>query len=286
MFNSSLKKDAIEVHKNAVNRYNQSHHEMQSACDTLYRTRELALTKILSAEALVNSIANRPKEFDKQMGDVKQHLLTFHQTKDFAAETYKEAVRSGVSILSGVAAGGAIATAAPSVAMSIATTFGTASTGTAISSLSGAAAQKAALAWIGRVTGGIATKVIVTGAGMASGQAFLALAGPIGWGVSAASTAVSLISLSTKNKKVAQEAIDEAKTIMIARETLRETTAKIYQLQDQTSHLLEALSSQLDKAYAYLNMDFLSLDGDTQMLLGAVVNNTYSLAALLNKVVE
>lgn len=286
MFNSSLKKDAIEVHKNAVNRYNQSHYEMRSACDTLYRTRELALTKILSAEALVNSIANRPKEFDKQMGDVKQHLLTFHQTKDFAAETYKEAVRSGVSILSGVAAGGAIATAAPSVAMSIATTFGTASTGTAISSLSGAAAQKAALAWIGRVTGGIATKGIVTGAGMASGQAFLALAGPIGWGVSAASTAVSLISLSTKNKKVAQEAIDEAKTIMIARETLRETTAKIYQLQDQTSHLLEALSSQLDKAYAYLNMDFLSLDGDTQMLLGAVVNNTYSLAALLNKVVE
>jgi hypothetical protein len=85
---------------------------------------------------------------------------------------------------------------------------------------------------------------------------------------------------------VAQEAIDEAKTIMIARETLRETTAKINQLQDQTSHLLDALSSQLDKAYAYLNMDFLSLDEDTQMLLGAVVNNTYSLAALLNKVVE
>ncbi|MFQ8814142.1 MAG: hypothetical protein ACLR8X_13550 [Gallintestinimicrobium sp.] len=53
--------------------------------------------------------------------------------------------------------------------MSIATTFGTASTGTAISALSGAAAQKAAMAWIGRTFAGFAVK---EGAGMAAGQAF------------------------------------------------------------------------------------------------------------------
>lgn len=286
MFNSSLKKDALEIHKNAVDRYNDSYKKMRIACDELYNVRERALGGIAAVEVLVSTIANKPKEFDKQLGEIKQHILKFHQTKEYADEAYKEAAKSGVGILSGVAAGGAIATAAPSVAMSVATTFGTASTGTAISTLSGAAAQKAALAWLGRVTGGIATKGVVAGAGMASGQAFLALAGPIGWGVSGASTAVSLISLSSKNKKLSKEAIEEAKKIMVARESLRETTEKIAYLNNKTSLLMKELSSQTEKASTYKNMDYLSLDEDAQLLLGALVNNTLSLAALLNQTVE
>ena len=286
MFNSSLKKDALEIHKNAVDRYNDSYKKMRTACDELYNVRERALGGIAAVEVLVSTLAHKPKEFDKQLGEIKQHILKFHQTKEYADEAYKEAAKSGVGILSGVAAGGAIATAAPSVAMSIATTFGTASTGTAISTLSGAAAQKAALAWLGRVTGGIATKGVVAGAGMASGQAFLALAGPIGWGVSGASTAVSLISLSSKNKKLSKEAIEEAKKIMVARESLRETTEKIAYLNNKTSLLMKELSSQTEKASTYKNMDYLSLDEDAQLLLGTLVNNTLSLAALLNQTVE
>lgn len=286
MFNVSLKKDAIAVHKNAVDRYNESYDAMRDACDSLYKSRERALLKITSIEVIVNSIANKPKEFDKQLGEIKQQVLQFHQTKEYADKAYHEAVKSGVSILSGVAAGGAIATAAPSVAMSIATTFGTASTGTAISALSGAAAQKAALAWIGRVTGGIATKGVVTGAGMLSGQAFLALAGPIGWGVSAASTTVSLISLSSKNKKIATQAVDEAKKIMEARESLRETTEKVRHLNQKTRDLLNELSEQTIKANQYRNMDYQSLDDEVRLLLGTLVNNTLSLAALMNQTVE
>ena len=286
MFNSSLKKDALEIHQNAVDRYNNSYGEMRNACDALYNVRERALGGIVSVEVLVSTIANKPKAFDKQLGEIKEHVLKFHQTKEYADEAYKEAAKSGIGILSGVAAGGAIATAAPSVAMSIATTFGTASTGTAISTLSGAAAQKAAVAWLGRVTGGIATKGIITGAGMGAGQAFLALAGPIGWGVSGASTAVSLISLSSKNKKISKETIEEAKEIMIAREALRETTEKISYLNNKTSQLMKELSSQTEKASAYKNMDYLALDEDAQFLLGTLVNNTLSLAALLNQTVE
>lgn len=65
-----------------------------------------------------------------------------------------------------------VASMAPTTLMSIATTFGTASTGTAISTLSGCVAQKAALVWIERMFAGFAAE----GAGMAAGQAFLALA--------------------------------------------------------------------------------------------------------------
>ncbi|MGW8444460.1 hypothetical protein ACWGXJ_26515 [Paenibacillus sp. S33] len=41
-----------------------------------------------------------------------------------------------------------VAAFGPTVALAIATTFGTASTGTAIATLSGAAATNAALAWL------------------------------------------------------------------------------------------------------------------------------------------
>ena len=259
---------------------------MRDACDTLYRVRERALGTIAAVEVLVNSIANHPKEFDKQLGEVKQNVLKFHQTKEFAEKSLKEAAKSGVSILSGVAAGGAIASAAPSVAMSIATTFGHASTGTAISALNGVAARNAALGWIGRMTGGIATKGAVTGAGMASGQAFLALAGPIGWGITGASTAVSLVSLSSKNKKISESAIEEAKKIMIARGSLRETTKKVAQLYNKTGLLIEEVSNQKASASGYKDANYVCLETSAQMLLGTLVNNTLSLAALLNEIVE
>ena len=286
MFNSSLKTNALEIHKNAVNRYNDSYKRMQDACNSLYEIREHALGEIMAVEVLINTIANKPKEFDKQFGEVKQQMLKFHQTKQYAHKAYKEAAKTGIGILSTVAAGGVIATATPSLAMGIATTFGTASTGTAISTLSGAAAQKAALAWIGRMTGGIATKGIITGAGMGAGQAFLALAGPIGWSVSGASTAISLISLSMKNKKISKEAIEEAKKIMIAREAIRETTEKISYLNHETTILLQELSKQILRAREYQNKNYLLLDEDAQIFLGTLVNNALSLAALLNKNVE
>lgn len=61
--------------------------------------------------------------------------------------------------------------------MGIATTFGTASTGTAIATLSGAAQTNAALAWLG---GGA---LVAGGGGMGAEETFLAMAGPVGWAI-------------------------------------------------------------------------------------------------------
>ncbi len=88
---------------------------------------------------------------------------------------------------------------APMSAMWIATTFGTASTGTAISALSGAAATKAALAWLG---GGALSS---GGGGMAAGSAFLAMAGPIGWGIGGATLLTSIVLFATKKTRLKLE---------------------------------------------------------------------------------
>lgn len=286
MFNVTLKEDALKVHEKAVKRYNAAYEQIQNACGQLYDYRKSAIVTLESVENIINSIANRPQEFDKQLGEIKEHIQSFEETKAYAHEAYNEAVRSGIGIFASVVAGGAIATAAPAAAISYATAFGRATTGRAISTLSGRAAKRAAIGWLGRKTGGIATKGVIVGSGYASGKALLALAGPIGWGLTAISTTASLTSFNFKNQKVAKAAIAEAKEIMVAREVLCESKEKISQLTKMTQNLTDSLHKQIPAVDKYCDQDYLSLTEETQILLGGFVNSALALAALLNQIIE
>ena len=73
---------------------------------------------------------------------------------------------------------------------------------------------------------------------------------------------------------------------MIARGILQQTIEKIAHLSNKTALLLENLSDQLSQANVYRNVNYMSLDKNVQLLLGALVNNTLSLTALLNQTVE
>jgi hypothetical protein len=283
MFNINLKKEALKIHEETLNRYNVSYKTMGNACNQLYTSRCKSINLIKQVQNVINSIANTPKEFDTKLGKSGQELTQFDETEKYAKKAYDESVKAGFDIAGGVAAGMGMAAMAPTVMMSIATTFGTASTGTAISALSGAAAQKAAIAWIGRTFAGFAVK---EGAGMAAGNAFLALAGPIGWGITAATTGISLISLTQKNKELADKAVYEAKEISKARESLDETTEKINGLQKETDLLYNDMVKQKNKILGFMNKEYNSLSDDDKYFLGALVNNTLSLSELLNKIIE
>ena len=124
------------------------------------------------------------------------------------------------------------------------------------------------------------------GDGMAAGQAFLALAGPIGWGITAVSTGVSLISLSNKNKELADKAVNEAKEISIARESLDEVAEKVNSLRAKTDILYTDMDKQRVKILKFLNADYLSLEDEDKYFLGTLVNNTLSLSVLLNETVQ
>lgn len=283
MFNSTLKKEALRIHGKTLKRYNASYEKMGSACEKLYAVRGDSVDLIKLVERVINSIANTPKEFDTQMGKVCKELIKFKETEEYAKEAYDASIIAGLNIIGGVAAGISVASVAPTALMSIATTFGTASTGTAISALSGAAAQKAAVAWIGRTFAGFAVK---EGAGMAVGQAFLALAGPIGWGITATSTSISLISLTSKNKKLADNAVEEAKEIAKVREVLDETTEKVNALKTKTDVLYDDMNKQRNRIIGFMNVDYQSLAENDQYFLGTLVNNTLSLSVLLNETIE
>lgn len=283
MFNNNLKKEALKIHEKTLAEYNASYGIMGKSCELLYEIRGKSVELIKLVQEVVNSIANTPKQFDTELGKIGKELTKFKETEQYAKEAYDASLKAGVNIVGGTTAGIGIASMAPTALMSIATTFGTASTGTAISALSGAAAQKAAMAWIGRTFAGFAVK---EGAGMAAGQAFLALAGPIGWGITAASTGISLISLTNKNKDVAEKAVKEAKEIAKAREALDETTEKINALKAKTNRLFDDMNREKSKIMSFMNLDYLSLREEDKLFLGTLVNHTLSLSQLLNETIE
>lgn len=279
MLYAKPKKEALAIHERAVTKYNATYQKMERVGGRLYDKRCDCITLIQEIEFLVNSIAHRPKEFEKKISEIQAAREKFRETETYVTEAMEAAVKSGVSVAAGIAGGAAVASMAPSAAMWVVTTFGTASTGTAISALHGAVATKAALAWLG---GGALS---AGGAGIAGGQALLAMAGPIGWGITGISTAASAIALGNKNKEIADEAIAEAKKITIAGAEVNEATVKIQHLTDETVMLMDALRDMTQANRPLKGSNYLELSEDEQYRLGTMVNNTLTLAELLNKTI-
>ncbi|WP_240497978.1 hypothetical protein [Williamsia sp. 1135] len=180
-------------YETAIAAYNGSFTAMNDKGLSLLHQRERSADLIELVELLVNSVANTPKSFDVDFDEVDVHKAHFVAAEEFARKDLEAARRSAAGVGAGFSAGVAVSSMAPTAALWVATTFGTASTGTAISTLSGAAATNAAVAWLG---GGA---VAAGGGGTAAGGALLALAGPIGWTVAGA-TLFASVALFTKNK--------------------------------------------------------------------------------------
>lgn len=280
MLNQELKKTALSIHEKARKNYNDAYDATAALGQALYDKRKESLGVIRNVELLVNSIANTPKEFESTLSKINAERTNFHNTEEYAKKSQSELTKTGVGGAAGIGTGAAVAALAPSAAMWVTTTFGTASTGTAISALSGAVAQRAALAWLG---GGA---LAAGGGGMVAGKALLALAGPVGWGIAAASTAATGITVGIKNKKIADAAMAEAKKMTIASAMLKATGVKIDDLHEKTMILKDALQAMYQNNIQYLNADYTALSESAKLSLGTLVNNTLSLAALLNKVVE
>jgi hypothetical protein len=134
----------------------------------------------------------------------------------------KKADKVGKNVAgAGVLTGAGVAAFGPTVAMGIATTFGTASTGTAIATLAGAAQTNAALAWLG---GGA---LVAGGGGIGAGEAFLAMAGPVGWAIGGAALVGGGLLANSKNKKIAEKAERYTKEIKDETNKIQKIKTKI-----------------------------------------------------------
>jgi hypothetical protein len=207
------KTEAREKLEAEADRHQRALAAADKAARALGVARSRAAKEILpEIEAWINRFPSRRTlfELEKALGALR--VTADAKVIDFAALDAKADTRlvdggrfAGAGTFAAAAGAGAAA-ATPAALMAIATTFGTASTGTAIASLSGAAATNAALAWLG---GGA---VLAGGGGMAGGTAFIAAAtGPVGWVVGGAVLAVGTTWAYKKAKRAADEFVAEAR---------------------------------------------------------------------------
>ena len=267
--------EKLDEYEVAIVEYNQAYTDMSDFGLKLHQERERAADLLSLVEALINSIANSPKEFEATFEEIKAEKAAFTQAEQYAKDELDAARQSAMSAGSGIAAGAAVASMAPTAAMWIATTFGTASTGTAISTLSGAAASQAALAWLG---GGA---IAAGGAGAAGGSALLALAGPIGWGIAGATLLTSIILFARKSFKLKAQKQEELLAIKRNTAKVKSMGEKIESLMQKTTEIRTRLSDEFQELMALFACDYTSLGDDEKSRLGVLVNNSKSLGALM-----
>ena len=256
--------------EDSVTEYNDTYTLMNDKGVKLFVERSRAVDSISFVEGFVN----KPKAFAADFEEIMSNRKQFTEACDFAERELMNARKAAAGAGAGLAAGASVAFMAPTAAMWVATTFGTASTGAAISTLSGAAATNAALAWLG---GGA---LAAGGHGVAGGPALLAMAGPIGWTLAGATLLSSILVLSTKKIKLNKEKNEEIQAVKENIERVREMDAKIGAVLDETTEIRNGLNRQYAEAVNLYGADYQSLNEDEKMLLGALVNNTKSLAVM------
>ena len=257
----------------AINATNKTINELGIHTNELYQ----ALKNI---QEIFDAIRNVPSEKKLQHEDLKRIRLTWKQEAAKIEKDYSEAaVKNAGAGAAGAGLGVAVVTMGPTVAMGVATTFGVASTGTAISALSGAAATNAALAWLGG--GALATG----GGGMVAGEAFLALAGPVGWAIAGVSLVASGLMFwkSSSDRKHLEDVF-----IAISDRDIRSYELAIVELKERISRIIDETQMLNDaiEVIRTFGLDYDSMTEAQQYELGSYVNLMLSSTQLLTNPIK
>ena len=272
MSKKKQKKSKLQVAQDkaqaAIKEINNAIGELGEYTRSLYKS-------LTSIQEQFDKIRNVPSEQKLQYEELKQIRLNWKQQADKIDKDYKNVTVKNAGVgAAGAGLGVAVVTMGPTVAMGVATTFGVASTGTAISTLSGAAATNAALAWLG---GGA---LAVGGGGMAAGNAFLALAGPVGWAMACVSLLASgLIFWKSKSDKNHLENV----FIAISERDIKSYELAIIELKERISRIIDE-NSKLTDAIGEIEsfgLDYNKMSEAQQYALGSYVNLMLSSTQLL-----
>lgn len=281
-----LNRDAAAIARNKLQeavQQHKSHLESATRLSTeLYELRRRSSEGLVAdVEAFVNSLANTPKEFSRTFSEYHVERKTFEGVVNKVDSELRDVtVKGGAGAGAGVAAGAATALMGPTAAMAVATTFGTASTGTAIASLSGAAATNAALAWLG---GGA---LAAGGGGMTAGGALLGLAGPVGWGLAGVAALGGAAYMAHANSKIAEEANQKRLPVEAEIRSLKVVIQSVIALRDRTQTHVDGMRKILQMLQELTVKNYAEMTAGDKAQLAALLNHVQSLGKLLNQTVK
>lgn len=226
MFNSKIKKEAVARLKSEMDSYEKARKNLERSAVRLHRRRESSIALIKEIEKYINRLADAPNEFEKNVSDINVNIAGFEALTQIE---YDE------ELIAKISGGGE--EMSPTAAMSMATTFGTASTGVAIAGLEGVEAVHAALVWLGSevLAGGGG------GGGMVAGNALLALVGPVGWVLGAVGVVGGGLLVNKKNKNKAIKLEDERVKLKASRKNLEAVNYNIKRLRQSTKEISKLL---------------------------------------------
>ena len=265
--------------QDSITEYNDAYTLMNDKGVQLFVIRNRSVDSIGFVEGLINSIRNHPKSFDAEFEEIETNRKSFLSTCEFGQRELQAAREAAGGAGAGIAAGASVAFMAPTAAMWIATTFGTASTGTAISALSGAAATNAALAWLGG--GALATG----GGGISAGSALLAMAGPIGWTIAGATLLGAILIFTSKKTKLNKQKNEEIESVKKNTEKVREIDAKIAELLKETDSIRTGLNEIYSSSLELYGKDYQTFSDEQKKRLGTLLNLTKTLSASFGKTI-
>ena len=236
---------------------------------------EFLYTTLSRIQAQFDTIRDIPDDKKREYNEIKKVCVAWKQHVDKINKNYIVAQKTNVEFgAGGIAAGAGVALLGPTAAMGIATTFGVASTGTAIATLHGAAATNAALAWLGGGT------LAAGGGGIFAGNMLLGLAGPVGWTI-AGLTFISSAFLFWKAKSE-KKRLEDIFLLVSERDkcsyelALVELNERIKQIKKENSNIQDAI-----KEISTFGTDYTSMTEEQQYKLGTYVNLMNSSAQLL-----
>lgn len=281
MLNRKAKRQAVERLEKSVSDYEDAHERTVQAATELHTVREsTAESTIAECESYLTNLANAPKNFGAAIGELRIEYSNFSDTaKELRQKAHDAAKTGGGTAVGGALAGTGVAAMGPSALMGVATTFGTASTGTAISSLSGAAATNAAVAWLG---GGA---MAAGGGGMAAGNVLIAATGPVGIGIGAVAFVGGGWYMNKKNAEIAREATNKAVAVEADTRDLEAICTRVKDLYSQTEKHGQGVTDQLEDLRQTSLSDYEVFSESDKRKLGALINNVQALTALLGQTI-
>ena len=121
---------------------------------------------------------------------------------------------------------------------------------------------------------------------MQAGNALLAMAGPVGWTIAGATLLSSILLFAKKRTTLNKQKNDEITAVKDNTERVREIDVQIGGLLKETCSVRERLNKMYAQCVSMYGEDYAQLSIEQKQSLGALVNNTKALSALLSKTVE
>ena len=227
----------MEELKKICDEYTYKRDRLVKLAQQLFEKRKGYVNTICRIAEELENISGLPKWCEESSNEWFENIRDFQTAVKYENDPQKfeeltiESGRAAAYWAGGAAAaGGALGAFGSTAAMSVATVLGTASTGTAISTLSGAAATNAALAWLGGGT------VAAGGAGVAGGSFILGLFGPIGAAIAGVSAISGIALVRSKNRKQVENIDKHIDSIRHDVQSLDQKIQRLWQIMNRSDY--------------------------------------------------